>query len=140
MILRTDCPCCFNPCCIGFSVATRCISYAVSIMDVSILVVLDLALQRTGLIITTYVSTGFNPCCIGFSVATLTNNTNNRPIGSCFNPCCIGFSVATTLCQAILISLDWRFNPCCIGFSVATKTNDFKGLKRDRFQSLLYWI
>jgi len=111
---------------------------------VSILVVLDLALQPYCLTGNAKTDEGFNPCCIGFSVATPPYRKFSTLTELCFNPCCIGFSVATWTNRrsprcvyrvSILVVLDLAlqqsdpdtgagkssgFNPCCIGFSVAT--------------------
>jgi len=86
---------------------------------VSILVVLDLALQLVGMAGFDLLEDGFNPCCIGFSVATVTDISVLTP-RCCFNPCCIGFSVATGIARHGDTTRIMSFNPCCIGFSVAT--------------------
>ncbi len=65
------------------------------ISRVSILVVMDLALQRLKESFEAWKTEGFNPCCNGFSVATPSLRIPAVASPQGFNPCCNGFSVAT---------------------------------------------
>ncbi len=62
---------------------------------VSILVVMDLALQLSVAFLEYRSAFSFNPCCNGFSVATYEADLSIGGLSLCFNPCCNGFSVAT---------------------------------------------
>ena len=91
------------------------------VSEVSILVLVDYALQPGSSGIITSSVECFNPCFSGLCSATSPDGSNVSTLTSCFNPCFSGLCSATLYLRLFLLS-QASFNPCFSGLCSATSS------------------